>query len=917
MKIKFSFGRRAALGLSMLALPMASASLEAANLEGRWIQHPAAALRSGAKESQVDRIIEGNRYVYFCVRGGYFKWGPNPDNYSNRNNIQTLQVFRQDKDQDLGESSIRPLTQDFELSGVSPRILNYSPTTGVLALVDETNAIDFIYDDGTHISSRALQDVTFPLSVMTPYSITFDDENQVVYIAGSFGYAVINYKTGELQSFVKTDKPVSWASRVGDNIVLFAGEITSTYFSPPGGEEGSVVQSKYNTETYIFPIPQNEEIILNSPIEGMENLQAIMPLSDSSFAAIAREASDTNKSLVLFTVSDNGVSKETLVKSITADNGATYTYRYQFHTDGCVQNGTDGYVIQSQDQMVILHKDGSLKTRSKSSLSASEKASKAASLDGSKLWLYTYATNGLNDSDKRGFYTYEFNNEGWTHKSEVATVNAPTCTFAAFAEWNPEYGLLVRGQGSLFSHQDRDADRLCGYKNGIWTELNYSANNPKYQLPVNAAKNVRTDPLNPSWIWGDSNRAGLHRMDLNNYDNFLEFGSTKYQNYKTLYPGYFPIFEYQTQYLEILAFSNVDFDNEGRMWFARYFYTDAEDYSSEYVYNAQTPVYYLTQEEREQIAKIGADESKLPDIKGREIIVPRNKLNYNCKLLSLKSPENSNLLVFSHGGMEGSQKCTYDFIYDHNGTPDDQTDDRYVLLNDLVDENGEKVTFRTQSGLYEDLNTGEIWMLTSSGPFIMDPQEILFGGKSCRRHRITKRDGMNVDESPLNFIEINYISDDYLGRKWLATQEGLYCLSKDALELLGHYTPENSPLPSRNVLNVVCSPEGIVFALTTKGLVEFHPEGSKSKVEVGTHLTVWPTTVGPDYNGYVTVTGAETGSEYIVCDKEGNEIVTLGIPDSSNALQWNCNNHEGKRAASGRYIIKRRNVEEENAVIIL
>lgn len=903
MKYNLSYGRKAALGVSMLTLLISSLTADATNLDGRWIQHPAAALRSRAKESQVDRIIEGNRYVYFCVRGLYFDRN---EKYTTatRENLEPREVFVYDKRQPWKAGSITALAREYELSGNGVLALNYFPKAGVLAVVHDNNSIDFIYDDGTLISSQALINASLPKQTFTPYTVSFDETKPLVYVAGSFGYVAINRQTGEAENFVYTDKAVSWVARMGDNMVLFAGEMSPT---------------SYRTDTYMIPATFRGSLTLANPLTGIDsNLQALMPLSDTKFAAITAGNDVSGKSLNLYTLEGNEVKETmTLAGGLTVDNGALPRYRHMFHTDGYFQHGADGYVIHSKETLLLLNSNGETRTIAKSTLTDNEKSSKAASIDGSRLWLYTYETNGVSDSAPRGFYRYENTGDTWSGKSATVTPNAPSSTLLYDADWNPNYGLLARGPGSFLLNDETDDDRLCGYKDGIWTDLNYSALYPAYVPLTRAANFVKSDPLNPDWIWGTSKFAGLHRVNIHDNSNYLGLGSNYYSSYKNSYPGYFPIFEYQNNWVQVITFSNVDFDRYGNMWFSRYYYTNGgpEDYNSNDILNARSPIYFLTEEERLQIADIGADQSQLPDILGRELSVPRANMSDNFKILALKSEANKNYLALAHCFMTYTYRKA--IIYDHNGTPGNKEDDRYAILDGLHDENNDLMNYWGDTGLYEDMNNGDLWYLTTAGPFILNPKEILDGNMTCRRLKITRRDGMEVNENPFEQVSIRYVADDYLGRKWLATEKGLYCLSKDAQEILGHYTVSNSPIPSDDVYNVICTPEGGIFTFTAAGLAEFHPEGSMTQIAAGTSLNMWPSSVAPDYNGYVTVTGAETGSEYVVCDKDGNVVVSLGQPDSTNSLQWDAKNASGAKVPAGRYNIKRRNVEENNTIIIL
>lgn len=286
---------KAIAGIAALFIPYAP-SADAAGLEGRWIQHPSATLRSHAKEGQVDRILEGNTYVYFSVRGAYIdRRGTGNYNvtYTSLNSLDPLQLFRYDKSLPWSDANIEPVAGTTELSGSVVDVINYSPELGVLGVVYDNNCVDFIRDSGDVVSSGALKDLAIPRVSAVPYNITFDLERPLAYVACNFGYVAINTDSGEIEEFVTTDRPLSWAGRVGDSMVLFAGS-----FKMPA-LDGSWTPSSYATDTYVYPAP-SVPAALSHPVAGAGNLQALMPLPEGRFAALAPGASPASAVLKVF-----------------------------------------------------------------------------------------------------------------------------------------------------------------------------------------------------------------------------------------------------------------------------------------------------------------------------------------------------------------------------------------------------------------------------------------------------------------------------------------------------------------------------------------------------------------------------------------------------------------------------------------
>jgi len=90
----------------------------------------------------------------------------------------------------------------------------------------------------------------------------------------------------------------------------------------------------------------------------------------------------------------------------------------------------------------------------------------------------------------------------------------------------------------------------------------------------------------------------------------------------------------------------------------------------------------------------------------------------------------------------------------------------------------------------------------------------------------------NGEASELLFQQfVTDIEVDGSNNKWIATLDtGLYYFSSDGQQTIYHFTKDNSPLPSNDVLDVALDEEnGIVYIATEKGLLSFKSEASKPK----------------------------------------------------------------------------------------
>lgn len=899
-----------ALAASITLMPDAFGAIE-----GRWIHHPGANLRTKqeSKASQVDRIIDGNRYVYFSVRGNLFNrskpyaYTSLGVGYNTSGKFDPIQIFRYDKTKPLTPGNIRGLAQDMEPSGVLPVAMNYSYKDGVFAVAYDNNSVDFIYDDGTVVTSTVLGESPVGGASASVLSISFDSELPRAYLAGPFGFIAVDIKNGSAVQSASFGTPLAFATRVGDNMVVAAGTAT---------------EKSYNTATYIFPA-NNIPKTLAAPANGGDNLKEFMPVGPDKFVAIAPGTDDTNFKVNLYTISGSTLQSKTLVEKAEVDaDAAGKDMRHLFNTDGFVLPAKNGYAVYCKDYIHFIRKNMDdadiLSSVSKQALASdAERSAKSASADGSTVWFYTYETDGL-DGSPRGFYTRSRANGQWGEPTDPVGPNAPTTAYPYYGKWSPKYGMMMRGVATSYDTGASEQDTFCAYKDGVWTDYSYSATNPAFYARGQYAKGIEIDPLNEDVVWAPgATYNGMIRMDLAHPDDFLALGSDRYPDYPIGFPGYMPLFPYQPRFTALINFTNVDFDNDNIMWFARARIADSNYYDYEDITNGYVPIYYLTPAERANISryKTAEDAKSLKYLLDRELRVYRCYLSSNPSLIACKAPQNKNILLVSQGLSLADNRIS--FIYNHAGTPDKQDDDTMVFVNELYDENGEKVQYLREKGMYEDLTTGDVWWFTDCGPLIFKPTELLAGNKTVRRFRLTKNQGVEGDVNPFEQIQLTGVDHDLTGRKWISSEEGLYCLSNDGSEILAHFTRENSPLPSDHVWSVTCDGStGALFVATDRGMVEFQPEYGGGTEITGEHLNIWPATLTPSYKGYVNIYGAAEGREYVVCDSKGSTVRTLGTPNAG-LIQWDGRDDTGKKVVAGKYNVKRKNQDETHIITVL
>ena len=141
------------------------------------------------------------------------------------------------------------------------------------------------------------------------------------------------------------------------------------------------------------------------------------------------------------------------------------------------------------------------------------------------------------------------------------------------------------------------------------------------------------------------------------------------------------------------------------------------------------------------------------------------------------------------------------------------------------------------------------------------------------------------------------------GRKWVGTEgNGAFLISEDNMTQIHHFTTDNSPLISNNLLSISISPSGEVFFLTDKGLCSFVSDATEPNDEM-TKDNVWayPNPVTPDYTGPITITGLSYDADVKILAANG-ALIAEGRSNGG-TFTWDGCDRQGRRVASGVYMV--------------
>lgn len=247
-------------------------------------------------------------------------------------------------------------------------------------------------------------------------------------------------------------------------------------------------------------------------------------------------------------------------------------------------------------------------------------------------------------------------------------------------------------------------------------------------------------------------------------------------------------------------------------------------------------------------------------------------------------------------------QCRYNtglLLLQDNGTPINPKDDKVTYHNEWFDQNGKPVIPEFIYSMAQD-HDNTIWVGTNAGLFLIPATIDFTTSNRCERVIISRNDGTQLGDYLLDNEQINHIVVDGANRKWIATAtSGVFLLSPNGEETIEHFTTENSPLSSNNVLSIaILESTGEVFFGTSQGLVSYMSDAIEPAKNFS-DIYAYPNPVHPNYHGVVTIRGLMANTEVRIVDASGNLVTT--IQGNGGEAVWDMTNAQGSRVASGIY----------------
>lgn len=256
------------------------------------------------------------------------------------------------------------------------------------------------------------------------------------------------------------------------------------------------------------------------------------------------------------------------------------------------------------------------------------------------------------------------------------------------------------------------------------------------------------------------------------------------------------------------------------------------------------------------------------------------------------------------------------FCVDTKGTLENTADDSRKFITRFSNQDGVAYSPDLFNCIAEDLD-GNIWFGTDKGPFVTySPEDVFDNGFYFTQVKIPRNDGTNLADYLLSDVNITCITIDGGNRKWMGTSgNGVYLLSSDGIEMIEHFTTENSPLISDNIESIaIDGSTGEVFFGTDAGLVSYlgtatDPAGSLSD----DNIKVYPNPVRPEYTGRIYITGLMRDTDVKIVSASGY-LVNSGT-SVGGEYTWDGKNKGGKRVASGVYYVLAADAERNSGAV--
>lgn len=407
--------------------------------------------------------------------------------------------------------------------------------------------------------------------------------------------------------------------------------------------------------------------------------------------------------------------------------------------------------------------------------------------------------------------------------------------------------------GGRWATQNKTPGEIMFYENGNWVNISSDVINKACGFKVYDLMNVAQDPNDKDHYFVTSYGAGLLEMQSDEVVNLYTPDNSTLISAVPKYPK------------EYTRTDGAMYDEQGNLWILNAVGTKS--------------INIFTPDKQWFSFGLASQSDTIPLYTPGEIMVDRRNTQWKW-----------------------IPQCRYNtglLLLQDNGTPTNDKDDQVFYRNEWYDQNGKPVIPEYIYSMAQD-HDNTIWVGTNAGLFLIPATIDFTTSNRCERVIIGRNDGTKLGDYLLDNEQINHIVVDGANRKWIATAtSGVFLLSPNGEETIEHFTTENSPLSSNNVLSIaILESTGEVFFGTSQGLVSYMSDAIEPAKNFS-DIYAYPNPVHPNYHGVVTIRGLMANTEVRIVDASGNLVTT--IQGNGGEAVWDMTNAQGSRVASGIY----------------
>ena len=511
-------------------------------------------------------------------------------------------------------------------------------------------------------------------------------------------------------------------------------------------------------------------------------------------------------------------------------------------------NSNDGYLFIINKQQINYYRNGDLTTPT------------TISRVDTKMALYDAEDNNIwVAASYAGVGKWSIANQSF----DLFRPSGPTVNYA----WRIIYsnGKILTIPGGRWAVEYNRIGHVMMFENGVWTNIL----NDAIPAPTGATTTLYAtdfvdaaiDPLDNSHFFVATYGTGIYEFRDNKY---YKLYNAENSGVETIFPTRKPDYAYYKYH----RIDGLTYDEQGNLWFLN------SGTSSTIKYLPKNSDGTVKTVPFENIRTVGT---------AQDIIISQQNKNQKWVLIPRIDSNNTGMFTFNDNGTETSD------------------DDISRLFTFFYDQDGNKFQPTNFLCVAQDQDNA-LWMGTTDGPIVLNNQSKAFDTNyTCTRIKIPRNDGTNLADFLLDGMKINAIAVDGANRKWIGTESsGVFLVSANGLETVKHFTSENSPLLSNNIISIgINEKTGEVFFGTGKGLISYQSDAIEGGDSFN-NVHAFPNPVRETYKGVITITGLVTDSRVKITDITGN--VVFETISNGGVATWDGNRRTGDRVATGVYL---------------